>query len=171
MSFDERWISPAAKRLDVWTPGLQVMTCDQTPPECLLSIVPCCQPGTRGPLACPTSSNDVKIFDDESLVVSSCLRGHSDLVHSLTFHPGSRLLLSSSEDSTCKFWDIRSPQKPVIDIKTGEPIFSSDSNGCIVAAGTESGDIFLWLVSIIIFCCSAIFHQLLPHDFALVAGI
>lgn len=63
-----------------------------------------------------TASNDpehsIRLWDAESAVELSQLKGHTDAVVSLTFSPNGRWLLSTSYDNTARLWDLADPVQP-----------------------------------------------------------
>ena len=74
-------------------------------------------PADNSIVASAGGHNAIKLWDLREDTVKT-LRGHRDKVNSVVFSPDGRLLVSGSEDSTLKIWDISQWQN----IETREPI-------------------------------------------------
>jgi WD40 repeat protein len=57
-----------------------------------------------------SGENDVQVCDLETKKVTT-LRGHTDWIHGVAFHPAGRLLATSSDDHTVRFWDLASADR------------------------------------------------------------
>ena len=144
---DERFMPDRVRMLPSWTACRQICCGSAQAPECLLSLVHGARQPTSpcsGVLCAATSANVIKVFCEESLEMQQCIPAHKSTIHSLSFDSTNGLFLSGSEDGFCSFWDIRDPSLPSIRIDTGDGVFSSASNGRVVAAGSDVGQIKLW---------------------------
>ncbi|XP_038719342.1 PH-interacting protein-like isoform X2 [Tripterygium wilfordii] len=93
-----------------------------------------------------SSSNDciIRVWRLPDGLPVSVLRGHTGAVTAIEFRPGSAYhLLSSSDDGTCRIWDVRnSSPGPRIYVPKPAGSISGKNNGASSSAGPQSHQIF-----------------------------
>lgn len=98
--------------------------------------------------------NDIKVWDIRKKAVVYTMAGHTDTVTSLHVSPDAQMLLSNSQDSTVRTWDIR-PFAPVdrhIRTYDGAPAglernlikASWNAKGDKIAAGSGDRSVVVW---------------------------
>ena len=84
--------------------------------------------------------NNSQDFNQQDLKTKSILRGHSGPIYDATFMPRSNYVLSVSEDTTMRLWDLKSGLNRAIYHGHSYPIWSVDSDrvGVNIATGKHS---------------------------------
>jgi len=103
-----------------------------------------------GPTLATSDSNRVRLWTVETGEAWAMLRGHSNLVRSVAFLDGGRMLASASQDGKVKLWDIaRAGANP--DILRGHKAFvwslAFTPDGKTLASGGTDASIKLWDVA------------------------
>lgn len=98
--------------------------------------------------------NDIQVWDMRKKAVAYTMSGHTDTITSLAVSPDSQTLLSNSQDSTVRTWDIRpfAPTNRQIKIFDGAPTgmeknllkASWDTQGKRIAAGSGDRSTVIW---------------------------
>lgn len=100
-------------------------------------------------LASGSDDNMVKIWDLETKAVIHTLEGHTDNITAVLFHPVLPLLVSASEDGTCRFWDNSNKFEPILtlDLEMGRCwTLSAGDEGREVVMGYDQGCVCVNLV-------------------------
>ena len=103
-----------------------------------------------GPLgyyfAATTHDASVSVYSSDRVQALRIMVGHIADVTSVQWHPNCSLLLSGSDDRTCRLWDLRSGE--CVRLLSGCPSavcsVNVSSNGGLAAAGCENGSSCVW---------------------------
>lgn len=73
------------------------------------------------------------------------LKGHTQMVTSLSVAPKNDLIMSTSQDRTMRLWDLRVQNaQGLLEVPSGVPVAAFDQQGLVLCVGVESGIIKLY---------------------------
>eukprot|EP00794_Sanderia_malayensis_P018633 gene18633-20515_t len=86
---------------------------------------------------------DIHIGKEQSLIVSGTKDVHTEEVVKIQFSPDGQRILSCSKDQFIKVLDVDSGLE-IYSKDVGDPIMCATSDGQLVVAGLQSGEVFIW---------------------------
>ena len=100
-------------------------------------------------LACGDFDGDIRLWDARTHQLQSILKGHTNWVQAVTYHPIRPLLASSSFDCTIKLWDLNTGEcwRTLTEHTQGVYSVAFSPDGQILASGGDDCTIKLWDVN------------------------
>jgi len=90
-----------------------------------------------------TKDGYIFIWNLDSMMLQSQHWNHQDVIVKVNFSPDGQRILSCSEDQFMKVIDVETGLE-ILSKDIGQPIRCATSDGKLVAAGVESGDLVIW---------------------------
>ncbi len=122
-------------------------------------------------LACGDFNGDIRLWETHTHQLQSILKGHTNWVQAVTYHPVRPLLASGSFDCTVKLWDLSTGEclKTLAEHTQGVYSVAFSPDGQILASGSDDCTLKLWDVNSGE-CLTSLQHQSNPaHDLKSVA--
>ena len=101
-----------------------------------------------GLLASGSIDGTILLWDVTTRTTTATLKGHTEVVSSVSFSPDGTILASGSLDDTILLWDIATENATLLEGHTDDVVSVSFSpDGMLLSSGSEDGTILLWDMS------------------------